>query len=326
MILFLHGVESLLTREKVKQIRDKALGQGVDDLNQTVIDGDTASIGEISAALHAAPFLAPQRLVVIVNFLSSRPVSECDQLVELLETLGEDILVVIAEYGKPDMRRAAVKRLGDLATKTWNHKELDAAAVEKWVSDQAKSRRIALTAPQQKMLIERTGGDLWMLSHELDKLRVHEPITDEILSLLVVDTAQSDVFSFVDRLGERKPKEALIELRSLLDSGEDPLRLLGMIVRQFRLIITAKSFKEEGGRSQDLPRVLGEITRKPPAPVHRFVADKAAKQAERYTLAELKDIHSRLVETDRAVKTGKIDQELALELFTIEAVLTSPAS
>jgi DNA polymerase-3 subunit delta len=322
VILFLHGVESLLTREKVRQIREKALQQGVDALNQTVIDGETAALTDITAALQAAPFLAPQRLVTIVDFLTTRPVGECDQLVQLLEGTSDDILVVIVEYGKPDMRRAAVKRLGELAAKTWNHTKLDDAAVGKWVSEAARERGITLQASQQERLLQRTNSNLWMLSRELDKLRAHDQITDEVIDSLVLDTAESDVFSFVDRLGERKPKEALQELRLLLDSGEDPLRLLGMIIRQYRLIIAAKSFSEEGGRSQDLPRVLGEITRKPPAPVHRFVAEKAAKQAEQYSLAELKTIHSRLVETDRAVKTGKIDQELALELFTVEAVLT----
>jgi DNA polymerase III delta subunit len=51
----------------------------------------------------------------------------------------------------------------------------------------------------------------------------------------------------VDALGKREGKRAAHELHHLLDQGENPLGLLAMIVRQYRLLILVKELQAQNG-------------------------------------------------------------------------------
>jgi DNA polymerase-3 subunit delta len=95
-------------------------------------------------------------------------------------------------------------------------------------------------------------------------------------------------------------------LHRLLADNE-PMQLFGMIIRQFRLLIQTRELLESGSGAKDLPRFLD---------VPGFVADKLARQARSFeSLAQLEQIYRHLLETDVAIKTGKIEDTLALDLL-----------
>ena len=49
--------------------------------------------------------------------------------------------------------------------------------------------------------------------------------------------------------------------------------------------------------------------------VHPFVAEKTERQARAYRVEQLEAALRLLLQTDRAIKTGEAEPELALELF-----------
>ena len=96
-------------------------------------------------------------------------------------------------------------------------------------------------------------------------------------------------------------------LRRLLEDG-DPLPLFGMIVRQFRLLIQVRELLDENpGLSID--EMASEIG------VHPFPIKKITPQAKLFNLPQLKRIFHQLSELDQAIKTGRLDDELALDLL-----------
>jgi DNA polymerase-3 subunit delta len=82
-----------------------------------------------------------------------------------------------------------------------------------------------------------------------------------------------------------------------------------MIVRQYRLLIQIKELSSSG-------LSVGQIaTRLRTAP---FVVHKIAAQARRFSLDHLLRAYQRLVEADEAIKTGRLEAALALELLVSE--------
>ncbi|MFC2008034.1 hypothetical protein ACFLVB_05535 [Chloroflexota bacterium] len=49
-----------------------------------------------------------------------------------------------------------------------------------------------------------------------------------------------------------------------------------------------------------------------------FVLRKALEQADKYSLARLKEVYHRLLEADLAIKTGKCEGELALNILVAD--------
>jgi DNA polymerase-3 subunit delta len=110
----------------------------------------------------------------------------------------------------------------------------------------------------------------------------------------------------VDALGRRDGKTASHIYHQLLDAGAHPLALLGMIARQFRLMIQIKELAPKLLSPEAIARELGQN----PYPVKKILS-----QSRNYTMEQLRVIHHRLLETDVEIKTGRTAPPLALDLL-----------
>ena len=117
------------------------------------------------------------------------------------------------------------------------------------------------------------------------------------------------IFNMVDALGQRNPRKAAHHLHRLLDSGEHPLGIFGMVVRQYRLLIQADWLLNRGHTEKSVATRLK---------LHPFVAGKVCAQANYYTQAQLHQAYRQLLESDLAIKQGKITPETSLDLLVAQ--------
>jgi DNA polymerase-3 subunit delta len=115
----------------------------------------------------------------------------------------------------------------------------------------------------------------------------------------------------VDAVGQRRGPQAMRELRKLLEK-EDPLYVLGMIVRQFRLMLLARELLDARATEADISQALG---------LHPFPTSKVCAQARPYALPTLEHLYRRLLDYDAEIKTGRVDPMTALD--TVVASLTT---
>ena len=159
------------------------------------------------------------------------------------------------------------------------------------------------------LLAEYVGNDTLRAGHELDKLIAYAgeqaKISAQDVVLLTAQDQEGDIFALVDALGERNGKKAM-EQFLLLTEKSDVMELAGMVHRQFRLLIQAREVMDEGGRAD---RVQKELK------VMSFVANKLHKQAGRFSMAQLVDIHGKLLKIDEDIKTGGMPGLLAFQLL-----------
>lgn len=103
-----------------------------------------------------------------------------------------------------------------------------------------------------------------------------------------------NVFGFVDMLMSKNKNSAHKALEDLKEEGADPFYILSMISYGLRNVAQAK----EPGES---------FSSKTP-----FVKSKAEKQARNFSKEEILKLFDLLYQTDKKVKTGKMDTEIAL--------------
>jgi DNA polymerase-3 subunit delta len=163
------------------------------------------------------------------------------------------------------------------------------------------------------LLATDVGENLRLLEMEIRKLLTYcgyeRPIQPADVELLTPYVAQADIFALVDAIGGRQGQRAATLLRRKLEAGDEPLYLLAMIVRQIRLLIQVKEKSEQGYWADEIARI---------ANIHPYVAGKLAQQVRNFELSQLEEIHRRLLDMDVAIKTGRIDPAVALDLLVAE--------
>jgi DNA polymerase-3 subunit delta len=330
MFYILHGENELERSEQVADFKHKVGDESVRDLNTTLLDGRKTTLSEVQHAADAVPFLADKRLVVVEGLLArlaSRKAKGDDAdeaaasgaardflngLLAYLSQLSDTTRLVLVETQSLKDTHPIVKlALRQSGRSVIEFKQPQAGELPGWITTRAKKHGGAIDQKAALKLATLIGGDLRRLDQEIIKLityvNAQRLVTDKDVTLLVADVSISSVFDLVDALGKREGKRAAHELHHLLDQGENPLGLLAMIVRQFRLLILVKELQ---GRNLSSDAIAKEIS------VHPFVAKKIGEQARAFRdTAQLEVIYRRLLDIDVEIKTGVTPDVLALDLL-----------
>jgi len=302
----LHGPDEFSCRAQVQAMRAQMGDPSLVELNTIVLDGKNASAADVISSASAMPFLGDKRLVIVEGMLSwlarkgagKSGKAQLDALVEGLGQLPPHARVVFVENETlPD--KHPILQLAKTDPGGY-HKLFDPPRdATRWIMAQARHEyRTEIEPRAAAALAALIDKDLRAADSELAKLAAD-------VALLTPYVAEADVFEMVDALGRRDGAAAVRLLHRLLDN-DDPLRLFGMIVRQFRLLILAREYLDGGGAPGQMGATIG---------VHPYVAEKLARQVRAFSLDQLEMIYHFLLETDIGIKTGKVSDVLALDLL-----------
>ena len=169
-------------------------------------------------------------------------------------------------------------------------------------------------ARRRTSLVAAVGPNARLLNSELVKLATYcgeRTVRAEDVRALVGEARKANVFAMVDALGQRQTGVALRELRRLLAEGDHPLRVMAMVIRQFRMLLQVKELSEGGAPPEEISRPKDRGRRREPCQGCR-------RQARNFSFSQLEQIYGRLLEWDLQVKTGVREPEAALELLVVE--------
>ncbi|MEW5716993.1 MAG: DNA polymerase III subunit delta [Chloroflexota bacterium] len=332
MYYIFHGEDEFSKTEQINQLRAKMGDPQFADLNTTQLDGRKIALSELTHACDAVPFLADRRLVIVEGMLARleprRKKSEEEAGEELEEETNPDLAKELAAYlpRLPETTRLIFVEAKTLAKnnpilkhaaadKTAYVKEFsapDAKRLPKWIQDRVKSKNGAIQPDAVNELAAHVGNDLRLLDAEIEKLltyRANQPIRGEDVRALVASVSESNIFDLVDAIGRRETTAALKLLHAQLAHNAAPMYLLTMITRQFRLLLQTRDFAARGKTAEQAAAQLK---------MHPFVAKKTWAQSLNFSLPQLEAIYQKLLDADIAIKTGRNEPMLALDLLVVE--------
>lgn len=181
-----------------------------------------------------------------------------------------------------------------------------------WIQQHARERKIALNPDASVVLATFVGPNLRQLDNELEKLSLYalgRAIIAQDVRAMVADASEEKIWNLTDGLGQRSPRAAMHALRELRRDDQEPLALIGVIARQYRLLIQVKACQQQG--LYDADAIAGRIGQ------HPFSVKKALDLTGRFTFDELAEMLERLLEADMAIKTGA-DKDTVLDVLVAE--------
>ena len=341
----LHGPDEFASAEFLDDLKAKMGDPALASFNTTVFDGRTASLPDVRAICDTLPFLSARRLVIVEGWLT-RLASRADAAAEADDEAPDaapepqratgslrDTLKELAAYlpGLPESTALVLVERRDLPK---TNPVLKAAAgaswalvkqfelpkgkeLVDWIRKRAKTSGGEFSREAAQALAE-IEDDPRGLGNEIDKLLTYvdraRPVELDDVQTLTPAGGEARIFDLVDAIGQRRGPQAMRELHQLL-ATEEPLYVLSMIVRQYRLLLQAKELLLARTAEADISKALG---------LHPFPTGKVCAQARTYELTGLERIYRRLLDYDIDIKTGQIEPAAALD--TLVGALTSAAN
>ncbi len=313
-IYFLYGTDEFAIRSFLEERLKSKMGEKNDAaLDITTLDGKDCSLETVQTETRTMPFLSKRRMVVLFNPTSLAKGKNQAKFIDLLESVPPTTALVLIEDRDLDQKHWLISWCKDHLDLAWT--QLFAlpkgAAMTQWILEQAQQLEGTFDPSAAQLLASYIDDDPRLAKSEIEKLLTYvnfsRPVSEEDVRNLVADVRQGDVFQMVDAIGYGEGEKAFTMLRRLLEEG-DALPLFGMIVRQFRLLIQVRELLDQNP-GQDHYQIAKEIG------VHPYPIQKILPQAKLFNLPQLKTIYHRLSEVDQAIKTGQLNDKLALDLL-----------
>ncbi len=307
----LYGEEEYLKR----QYRDKflqALTDPEDTMNFHRFEGNKIDVQEVVSLADTLPFFADYRTILIMD--SGWFKSSCEEMAEYLKRPSETARFLFVEK-EVDKRGKMYKTLNKEGADI-EFKEMVKPSVHRWMAGIAAREGKKISADAMELLTQRVGLDMGSIHNEMEKLLSYthdrNQIAEADVEALVARSLEDRVFEMVEAIVGKQQKKALMLYYDLLALQKRPNDVLYLLTRQFNQMMQARELKDKGYDKSG-------IAKKMKLPANQtFLADKYPRQASGYSLEGLKKIVTDCVETEEAIKSGRIADKLGVELLIVK--------
>ncbi len=189
----------------------------------------------------------------------------------------------------------------------------------RWIADYCASRSVKIDPDGARELVDALGGDMMMISNELEKLMLYVGAKNHItlgdVETMVLAAKQRSLYELTDAISAKDRVRALEVLDAILSSGEGEEAAIGhiyMLAKTFRqmLVILERNVRDQ----RMLWAALWQGFRVPP-----FAADDIIKQARRYKSRRDLTRAIRLVaKADLALRSNPVSKRMVLERLIID--------
>lgn len=301
----LYGEERYLKR----QYRDKlkaALCAPDDNMNNHFYEGKNVSVGEIIDLAETLPFLAQRRVIFMDN--SGLFKSGGEQMAEYLGAQNESTVLVFTE-SEVDKRSKLFKALQAKGCAV-EFAVQDENTLKRWVAGTLGKEGKKITENTAELFLNKTGTDMENIYMEMEKLICYcmdrDVVEPRDVEAVCTTRVSNHIFDMVTAIAEKRQKDALELYYDLLTLKEPPMRILFLIARQCNLLLQARAMKSKGASNKEIASGLG---------VPPFAVGKYLSQASRFKSVVLRRALSRCVEAEEAVKTGRMNDVLSVEIL-----------
>ena len=299
----LYGNEEYLIRSYADRLVSTIAGP--DTLNLSYVSGRDLSLESLSDFTDALPFMAEKRVLVVKD--SGIFKSGGDAFASWIRNLPETACVIFQE-SEADKRSKTYKALDETGY-ACRLDHPDEEMLGRWILSALKKRGLSITNAAYQKLLLYLGDDMENAANELEKLADYcmgtEGVTAADVDVIVTRKTEERIFELVESVSQKKRSTSMALYYDLLALKEPPTRILFLMERQFRQLYYVK--QENAHRTPD--RMIAEDLG-----VRPFVVQKLSGVARRYSEEELKEILEMLLDQEKAVKTGDLQPELAIEL------------
>ena len=278
------------------------------------IDFQNSSIEEIIEEANYTSLFNDEKIIVVKNadFLGSKCAIKTDKLEKYLENPNPLTTLILTYYDKPDERKKIIKLIKEKSN--YNYiKPLTYKEITERIINDFKQNKYKISYDDANYITNKCLNNYDLVKMELEKIYLYYNKPTEVkrsdLENIISKYMDDNNFKFVDAVIRNDYKLAIKMLDDFKIQKVEPIALLSLLAREYRLMLFSKDLYKKGYSNKKIGEELG---------LQEWQVDKAIKNSYNYSLKGLEDKLIQLTELDFNVKTGKMDKYLGLELFILK--------
>ena len=286
-------------------LKNAVIGSG-DKMNLSTFSGKVTDINNIIELAETLPFFSDYRCILIEN---SGLFSSANELSDYITKIPESAVIIFSEHDvdKRTKLYKTVNKTGCVVEfEIQKENDLINTIIRKFTKD-----KIAINYELAKYFVNRIGTSMDELYSEADKLisYVYEKraVTKEDIDNVCARQLSDKIFDIMDYMGKKDRENAIGFYLDLTGLQESPVKILTLINTHFTRLYNIKQLMAEG-KSGEIASLLK---------IHPFFVKKYIEQANNFSIEMLKDALEYGIFADNAIKTGEMNDYVAVESMIV---------
>ena len=332
MIELIYGEDDVGVEDALNEILRNAGPEDLRDINSTVLRDDDLTPESLESAAFTVPFMTDVRVVAARGLLSRferrgrrgggaaagtgrrQPgLGDWANVAERLPSLPPSTRLVFAD-GAVARNNPLFRKLAPISHTREFPLPRD-RDMPGWIANRAKTLGVDMEPAAVLVLAEAAGRQPRLIDSELRKLALFangRRVRTADVETMVAYVREANIFQAVDAVTEGRTDAALRLVRKIVEDGNPVLYVLTMLARQVRLLLIAGDMLSRRAPQEEIGARLR---------LSGWALNKTIQQSRRLSPEYLRYAHSRLVETDLALKTRPVEDSLALEILIADLTM-----
>ena len=262
--------------------------------------------------------MCDRRLVIVRDWAplmsgkSKDEENEAKRMLEWISRKNDACTLVFYMREDADSRKSLAKELN----KRGDNVEFDRLTdpeIVKWTAGRLKPYKKRMSSAAVQQLVFTAGHELTRLDGELNKLAAYvgdrEVIDEADIEAVVSPSLEYGAFDMLNHLFDGDAHGAYRLLGLMLERGSNRIAIIASIARQLRGM-SFMALAAEDGQSADIAgKQLG---------LNPYATKVMAQKARRYTGEALEALYVDAIDTDHAIKSGRMRDSAALDRLFIK--------
>ncbi|BCP63581.1 DNA polymerase III subunit delta [Streptococcus parasuis] len=303
-----------------KDLLMKQLEFDTSDLGFAYFDMSEADYHQVDLDLVSLPFFSDEKVVILDYFADlttdkKRYLTddELKQFEAYLENPVETTRLIILAPGKLDSKRRLVKLLkrDGLVLEANPLKEME---LKHHFQNEVGRLGLRMDPDVFHYLMVKSNFDFAEVSKNLvflQSYRGQNAISLADIDAAIPKTLQDNIFDLTQLVLQTKMDEANHLVRDLRLQGEDEIKLIAIMLNQFRTYLQVQILHEQGRGEQQIVTALSDLSGRK---INPYQVKYALRDSRNLSVGFLKKVVKLLIETDYKIKTGQFDKDYLFDI------------
>ncbi|AXJ12612.1 DNA polymerase III subunit delta [Streptococcus pluranimalium] len=316
--------EDLGQYSQLKELLLRQIGYDPADLNMAYFDLSDVSYSTAAMDLESLSFFAEEKVVILDQFLDLTTAKksylsdkELKQFEAYVENPVDTTRLIIFAPGKLDGRSRLVKLL-KRDVRIFEANPLKENELRTYLQEYAKNHALHFEAEALEALLVKSNFDFSDSLKNMAFLETYKKqglITVDDIQEAIPKTLQDNIFDLTKLILNRQVDAVRDLVRDLRLQGEDDVKLIAVILGQFRMFLQVNLLAKQGKTEQDIVQELSDLMGRK---INPYQVKFALRDSSSLSLHFLQKALIHLIETDYQIKQGIFEKEYLFEVALLK--------
>ncbi len=306
MVYLLYGLKDFQINEEIKN-----LTKNQNDMNISRYDLNNTPLKDAIDDAETYSMFAETKTVIVENasMFTTLTSKDSDIVENYLNNINKSTnLIFTSHTEKIDTRKKITKLIKKVGiVKEFNEEISPLNLTKNLLKDYDINEKTI------NLFLDRVGNNPLIIQNEINKIKIYKNkdknITAEDIINLTNKNIDIDIFKLIDYIVQKNKEKAIELYYEMLKINEEPIKIIVILANQFRIMYQSKELLKKGYSEKDIASILK---------IHPYRVKLAIQNSRNYSSKTLLEYLNNLADIDIGIKTGKLNKNLALELFILK--------